>query len=478
MRRKIVMLASNAIAIDPRVSRSYPSCQKTLEVEVRGFNDEATFTEGPHLKIIETAYTRQGIGIFLKRLLLEQAGLLWQKRKYGALCTAMLVLLLSPLFIVPLLLEKSLKAAKQYFPSLHKKIIHAVLKHEALHEILLFIKVINRFFMTCPYLWEMLKNRQDINIIYANDFDTLIPAVWYKRKYPHVRLVYDCHEFFPHSQRSPSAWNIAFFEWLERYYIHFCDVVFTVSPMLAKVISNTYGIPVETVPNAAPLEHGENKVLPQAIANLLDALSDKTLFLYQGAYADTNGITEIINAWEQLPQDVPAALLLQGKKTGIFFEHLMARLEKMPCYKKTLFILDEVPLSLVITVAKHCDVGIIPTLAVSINRRYCCPGKISQYMQAGLALLSSHTEYIKFLNEQEHFGILFDEKSSVSTLAAITQFIYQPLVLKTCQQNAKRFAWETFNWDSVEAHFMQLVTGDQYGAAMPASLASLSLAQN
>ena len=44
-----------------------------------------------------------------------------------------------------------------------------------------------------------------------------------------------------------------------------------------------------------------------------------------------------------------------------------------------------------IAAAAAADVGVIPYMPTIINFRYCCPNKLSQYMQAGLPIMAGNT---------------------------------------------------------------------------------------
>ena len=47
---------------------------------------------------------------------------------------------------------------------------------------------------------------------------------------------------------------------------------------------------------------------------------------------------------------------------------------------------------LLIAAAAEADIGVIPYKPTIINFRYCCPNKLSEYMQAGLPLMAGNTE--------------------------------------------------------------------------------------
>lgn len=90
----------------------------------------------------------------------------------------------------------------------------------------------------------------------AIDLDTIVP-VYHAGKLKGAKLAYDAHEYFtevPEVIRRPKVQQV--WQWVERNYVPKFDVIYTVSPTLAKLFEQHYGKPVEVVMNVPPLRDG------------------------------------------------------------------------------------------------------------------------------------------------------------------------------------------------------------------------------
>ena len=101
--------------------------------------------------------------------------------------------------------------------------------------------------------WNYItQHRLRPDVVHCNDLDTLLVGVLAKQRLG-SRLVYDAHEFFPVSDVHGRWIDVAFFKLIERTLIDKADAVFTVNPMLAEAMRQTYGLrAVHSLPNAEP----------------------------------------------------------------------------------------------------------------------------------------------------------------------------------------------------------------------------------
>lgn len=90
----------------------------------------------------------------------------------------------------------------------------------------------------------------------AIDLDTIVP-VYHAGKLRGVKLAYDAHEYFtevPEVIRRPKVQRV--WQWVERNYVPKFDVIYTVSPTLAKLFAEHYNKEVGVVMNVPPLKDG------------------------------------------------------------------------------------------------------------------------------------------------------------------------------------------------------------------------------
>jgi len=115
------------------------------------------------------------------------------------------------------------------------------------------------------------------DVIMAEDFDVL-PAAEALAEEQSAALVYDAHEYWPHSHPLSRYWEREFWGEIQRTLSAKADIRLTVSPALAAQMSQDYSVAFASVPNCEPL----SSVGPPRSR---DASLDQVIFLYQGNFA-------------------------------------------------------------------------------------------------------------------------------------------------------------------------------------------------
>lgn len=278
-------------------------------------------------------------------------------------------------------------------------------------------------------------------IVHCNDLDTLLVGVMARRAYG-CKLVYDCHEFLPHAWPDATRWNRWLLGLYEGWLIRFADCVFTVNPLLAGEIMKAYpGIEVQSLPNAEPLR--EDWVDPLGVAgNDCKPLE----FLFQGSFGPGRGIEELIGAWQAIDPN-EAVLLLRGNDHA--HKTSCVRLaESLGLKDVSVFFPPPVRENRLIATAAEADVGVIPYMPTIINFRYCCPNKLSQYMQAGLPVMAGNTIYVGRILVESGAGLCYDPADPESIAGTVRQLVRDEELRRRCRQNAARFVRETFHWQA------------------------------
>lgn len=301
-------------------------------------------------------------------------------------------------------------------------------------------------------LYEMATSVGPPRVIHANDLDTLLTGAVLKRKFG-ARLVYDNHEYYPAQFSSWSWLLVRSLTALERFLVNEADSVVIVTPQLADVMKKKYTNlnRVYVVPNCAPLAQS-------AVSN--EARDPGISFLYLGAFLEGRGIDQLIRHWARLsPAD--AKLTLQGPHNLLkqSFEKLAADLGVLN--KSVFFPAPVVEADLITEAAKH-DVGIIPYEAITINNKFSCPNKLSQFLQAGLAVLTNDLEFVRQQVEQFRCGWVFDINNYSSFEKTVREIQSNPGQLKEFKSNARSAALE-FNWENLGQVFIQLYRGADLG---------------
>jgi glycosyltransferase involved in cell wall biosynthesis len=290
--------------------------------------------------------------------------------------------------------------------------------------------------------WNYLcRSSYEPDVVHCNDLDTLLVGVLAKRRYGCL-LIFDAHEYYPHSDPSGRWLDITFFSILEQFLIRHADAVVTVNPPLAEAMREAYGLPeVHAVANAEPWTGP--RVRP--VGTQMEELAvGRCKFLFQGRFTPGRGIDELITAWAKV-DSTRAALFLRGPD-NMWRRDAMTLASELGLLDDGIYFLDAVTEDQLIAAAAEADVGIIPYRPLIINDRLCCPNKLSQYLHAGLMVVANELTFVKLLLAEAEAGLTYDSARPDSFVEIVRRILDDPELLRRSQQNALRFARERFNW--------------------------------
>jgi glycosyltransferase involved in cell wall biosynthesis len=289
-------------------------------------------------------------------------------------------------------------------------------------------------------------------VIVAHDLYALIPAVVLKRRWG-SSLLYDSHEYFPEADLLAPKWQKRLIRALERRFIRHADVVVTVSPQLAEELRRTYNLSrVLSVPNAEP-----RRGLPPPPR--LDAATPPLRFLLQGQASEGRGFEELFDAWRAVDKSI--AILLVRCPEHDYVARLRDRYADL-AETGQLQWLDPVTEDELVLAASEADVGVIPYVGPSLNHLYASPNKLSHYMNAGLAILSSDLPYIASVLRRFDCGVTYRPEDPASLLSAVSGLAGDPAQLRTMRENARVASSMEFNWETVSGPYEEAIA-ELYG---------------
>lgn len=290
-------------------------------------------------------------------------------------------------------------------------------------------------------------------VIICHDIFGLAAGVRIKKLYG-CPLIYDSHELWPEADLLGQAWHGRLASFVERKLIRQADAVVTVSPQLARYLENIYGISkVYSAPNAEPRGR---RIRPSSEGP--SSLPIK--FLFQGQVARRRGIEQLLNAWNDVKLD-KGVLYLRCPENE-YFVYLRGTFHEM-LDEKRVVILQPVTEAELVSAATFADVGIIPYAGPNLNHVFCCPNKLSQYMQAGLAILSNRLKFISELLDRYQCGLTYDAAHTESFVEAVRYLIHNPEVLQTMKRQAHRAARTEFNWECQSVEYKNAIRERYYG---------------
>jgi glycosyltransferase involved in cell wall biosynthesis len=298
------------------------------------------------------------------------------------------------------------------------------------------------FVRTNSALIEAGRRIGGFDVVVAADLDTLPAALTLAEQYG-VPLIYDAHEYWPYAFSHFQSWESEFWREVERSIIGRVTLPLTVSPQLAAIMSDAYGVTFDCVPNCAPL--GCETAIDLEAALATRASSKDVIFLYQGVIAPQRGIEKLVGAWGKV--DKRAKLWLRGPD-GPDKSALMEQARKTGLIDQGVFFPDAVSEVELIAAARQADIGLIPYEPISLNNRYCCPNKLSQYMAAGLPVICNRLDYVRSVVVDNGIGTSVDFSDEGALVRAIDDYVLKRDAIPAMSRKSQEVFTSAFNWQS------------------------------
>ncbi|UVT19419.1 MAG: glycosyltransferase [Nitrospira sp.] len=285
-------------------------------------------------------------------------------------------------------------------------------------------------------------------VILCHDIYALLAAVKLK-KLMGCAVIYDSHEVWPEAFLEAGMLERRVIAFIERKAIRQADAVITVNPQVARYLERQYGIEhVVAVPNAEPLR---KDVEPSSARPVTFPIK----ILVQGRIVPGRGFEELLNAWA-LIDDERAVLLLRSPMNEYF--QRLCEVHRDLISNERIRIEEAVAEDQLVEAASRADVGVIPYRGPNLNHVYCCPNKLSQYMQAGLAILStSETQYVSQILSQYKCGLTYDPSSPDGLKEAVKLLINDTTLLCSLKENAHKATHAGFNWACLSLPYRQTI---------------------
>lgn len=286
------------------------------------------------------------------------------------------------------------------------------------------------------FFWYLLWKKFDV--IWANDLDTLLPAILVA-KIRSKKIVYDSHEFFTgvpelNNRRTvKKVWKL-----IEKISFKHLSWMITVNDSIARLYRKLYGIETLVIRNVPVKRELLNKLSRQDLGLPVD----KFILILQGRGINVDrGVEEAILAMQWVEH---ALLLIIGN--GDVFKILPAIIDKNNLHEKVRLI-PEVPPEQLLHYTANADIGLTLDKPTSINYRCSLPNKIFDYLHAGLAVLSSDLYELRKIIRKYDVGLTMSSHDPSHIAERINYMLSNPLQLSHWKKNAKIAASE-LHWDN------------------------------
>jgi glycosyltransferase involved in cell wall biosynthesis len=103
---------------------------------------------------------------------------------------------------------------------------------------------------------------------------------------------------------------------------------------------------------------------------------------------------------------------------------------------------------MLVAAAAEADIGVIPYTPLVTNDRFACPNKLSQYMHAGLMIVTNELPYVRSVIQAAGAGLSYNSSDPSSFPLTVARIVADRELIRRCRENALRYAKEAFNWQA------------------------------
>lgn len=281
--------------------------------------------------------------------------------------------------------------------------------------------------------------RTDINAIWANDLDTLLPAFLVARA-KRLPLVYDSHEYFTEAAGltgRPLQRGV----WLmvERAIFPRLKAVITVNEGIADAYHERYphargGRPF--VVRNMPRKRSEPAQSSTNWKNRLGVPANAPLLIVQGAYLDKDrGVVQAVNALSEQPS---WHLVVVG--AGEEWEWARNQADK---FNGRLVVLPKMPFDELCSLTASADVGLSLDQGVHGNYLMSLPNKLFDYIHAGIPVVATPMPEVAHVVDAWKIGAVVKDSTPAGIAAGVAAVLAHPRDhwKAQCDQAASALHW-------------------------------------
>jgi glycosyltransferase involved in cell wall biosynthesis len=116
--------------------------------------------------------------------------------------------------------------------------------------------------------------------------------------------------------------------------------------------------------------------------------------------------------------------------------------------ERSVYFLDAIKEDELVAGSAEADIGLIPYKGDIEGYKYACPNKLSQYLHAGLAILTNDLPYVREVVEEAGAGLHYSSANQASLITAVNRIAEDSELRQRCRENALRYARDKFNWQA------------------------------
>ncbi|MBR9919412.1 MAG: glycosyltransferase family 4 protein [Bacteroidetes bacterium] len=304
-----------------------------------------------------------------------------------------------------------------------------------------------QLFKFLEFSWRMARNHaRKADILHVNDVGPLPLAVFCKWFFNwKLKIIYDAHELeFDKAEKGSNyypQWALAF---AERLFIKRAHRVMTVSPLIANAYQERYGIPKPAVVmNCPPYAPPSGEKLLRKAFGISDS---QKLYLYQGGLIPKRGVELLLDIFQELPSDYQLVFLGFGPLTD--------QVKKVAAAHENIHFHEAVSPTVLHDYTSDADVGFCIYQGKTGNHQLTIGNKIFQYIMAGVPVLASDLQGLKYVLQDPGLGmILPDFRNKAAVKKAILEMAK---IDKTDRKESFEKAAKVYTWEAQETVLLKV----------------------
>ena len=281
--------------------------------------------------------------------------------------------------------------------------------------------------------------RTDVDAIWANDLDTLLPAFLMAR-IKGLPLVYDSHEYFTEAAGlTGRPFQRGVWLMVERAIFPRLKAVITVNEGIADAYFNRYPRALGGRPLVVRnMPRMREKAAPSSVnwRERLGIPAEAPFLIVQGAYLDQDrGVVQAVKA---LQEHTAAYLVVVG--AGEEWEWAQSQVES---FNGRLVVLPKMAFDELCSLTASADVGLSLDQGVHGNYLMSLPNKLFDYIHAGIPVVASPMPEVVRVIEEWGIGRLVGDSSPAGIAEAVEAVLARPAShwRATCAEAAAALHW-------------------------------------
>ena len=292
------------------------------------------------------------------------------------------------------------------------------------------------------------------HMVHCHEPDSLLVAYLLKKRFPEIRVIYDCHEFHPQSftENFPVPFRYLLqilIEKIENFLASRVDAVITVNDRLVERFEKHNKL-VVLLPNYPRLDIIRGK---QRERDLF--FNNEVHLIYAGGLSADRGLFKMIDVLKKLNNSINAQLILIGKfSTPVLEKNFWECVKKYNLSDKIEYkgyLSHEETINHLI----NADIGLF---LLDDKERYHWgePMKYFEYSAVGLPVIISDLPAKRALIEKNGNGYLIPPDSVLEGANAVKYLIENSHEARRMVEKGEKAFLEEYNWEAVEPRLFEL----------------------